>query len=332
MIIYKKKWIAAVVLTGFLFFCFAGTIYGISTSANITQRELESPNTKANRESIAQKILRDTGNTDRFEPADATNIIIAYGDVLGDETNEAVINLELGSKNSIVSVYERDGNEYKYAGNLGDFFYIRTIEFLPIENNKEIILLREYANQNIGAFERSSFIIGYLWDGNRFREVLNIPEGIEAVWNDLWDNSTQDGNSRWNKIEQRTDIEFSRNGNPILNLNHYQAHRVTDERISTDVPDNNDYDTVSNRVVSETYYWNPEWNLFILSEMQDNRTGERVAVIEDLASSPYALLSDYGDIANRVRIERKDGTIETVDKTSLSPIDGSPTANVFIAY
>lgn len=327
----NKKWIGAVVLTCLLFFGFAIQIYGTSNNPYITRQEIQSPNTRANRASITQKVLADTGNTGRFDPSEATNIFIFIGNVLGNGGgNEVVIVIEFGSKNSIAAVYEPNGDQYNYIGNLGDFFYIRNVDFLPLAEGKDVIILREYANQDIGAFERSSFLRGYYWDGNQFQEVLRVPEGIEATWNDLWDNNTQDGKTRWNRIEQQTDITYSNGQNPALSLTSYQAHRVTPETESKNRPRLEDFDTVANRVVSESYYWSDDWKRFIISEMTQNSTGETVAVIEDLGASPYALLSDYAPYINQVRILKRNGTSEIVEKDTLSPIEGEQTANVFI--
>lgn len=328
----KRKWLCFMMMAFLLLLGFTARIYGDSNT--ITRQELQSPNTQSNRRSIAQKVLNDTKRTEMFTPEEASNIILYYSDLTGDGENEVIIVVEFGPKNSIVAVYDPQGDQYQYLGDVGSFFYIRNIDFLPVASlGRNIMMIREYADQNIGAYERSSFIRGYLWEDNAFRQVLQIPEGIESYWNDLWDDTTQNGESRWNKIEQRTDIAYEDpDGNPILNLAHYQAYRVSDDLNSKELPPASNFITVNNRMVGETYRWNNEWNRFILSEKIDTDTGEKVAVIEDFAVSPYALLDDFGDNANKVRIERKDGTTAIVDKSILSDIDGSAATDAYIAF
>lgn len=326
-----RKWISVLLVIGVLFLGFTARIYGVSN--DITQREVQSPNTLTNRVSIAEKVLTATGLTERFNPEDARNILLNYGDLLGDNKNELVVTIEFGPKNSIVAVYEPNGNNYQYVGNVGEFFYIRNIDFMPLESlGKEALIIREYANQDIGAFEQSSFIRGYIWDNGVFHEILHVPEGIESDWNRLWDGTTKNGESEWNRIEQRSDITYTGNGNPVLDILHYQAHRISTDTASKDLPNPSTYNTIKNRVVAETYRWNKDWNHFILSEKIDNRTGETVAVIEDFATSPYALLEEYGALVNKVRIERKNGETEIVEKDTLSDIDGAPSTDAFIAY
>lgn len=330
----KRKWVSVILVMAVMFLGYTARIYGVSN--DITRSEAESPNTQANRKSITEKVLMSTGRSAMFKPEEARNVTIYPADLLGDEKNEIVVAVEFDKRNTIVAVYTPEGNNYKYVGDVGEFFYIENIQFLPITslNGKNIILIREYANQNIGAFERSSFIKGYAWDTEEgeFRQVLNTPEGIEAIWNELWDGATKDGQSRWNRIQQRSDITFSGDGTPILDSVHTQSHSISSDVTSKEPPNPATYDTINNRVVSESLRWNNEWQRFILSEKIDNNTSEKVAVIEDFGASPYALLAQYKDNANMVRIERKSGLTEIVNKNTLSDIDGSATTNAFIAF
>lgn len=328
----RKKWIRMFLLVGIVFLGFTATIYGTSTSPNLTRQEIESPNTTANRRSIAEKVLRDTGRTGQFTPEEATNVFVYYINLLGSDRAEVVIQIEFGPKNSIVAVYTPEGNGYDFVSDIGEFFYIRNITAIPLPDDNDILILREYANQDIGAFERSSFLRGYQWDGTDFQEVLKVPEGIESTWNELWDGETTNGESKWNRIEQRTDIAFEDGSIPTLSLTSYQAHRVSEPSASMDVPNETAFSTVNNRIVTETYTWSPQWHRFILSEMTDNQTGEPVAVIEDLGSSPYALLDDYGNNANKVRIVKQDGSTDIVDKSTLTPVNEEQATNVFLPY
>lgn len=94
------------------------------------------------RSSITQKVLADTGNTGRFEPSDATNIFISIGNVLGNGGgNEVVIVIEFDPKNSIAAVYEPNGDQYNYIGNLGDFFCTHKYSPQNLEADNDCLLL-----------------------------------------------------------------------------------------------------------------------------------------------------------------------------------------------
>lgn len=328
----KKKWLfpVGVVAAAFLVW-FGVTSYG--QNGVLTRQQIESPNTQANRQAIAQRVLEDTGRTG-FTPQQASLVTVDYGDLQGnDRPLDAVIAVEFGPQNTVVAAYEPEGDVYRYLGDVGEFAHIRTIEFLPIESvGKEALVVREYANQDIGAFERSSFIKAYLWNNGAFREILNVPEGIEATWNTLWDGNAAEGQSRWERVEQRTDITYRDGGSPVLDLEHYQAYRVAPETADKEVPPPQDFDTIRSRMVTETYRWSDPWIRFILSEAEVAQTGERVAVIEDFASSPYALLPEFGEYINQVRIEHADGSQEVVNRNTLTGLEGGPVESTFEAY
>lgn len=318
--------LASIVTASFL-------VIGYAKTENITQQEIESPNTEANRKSIAKKVLADTGNSQRFTPEEVKKITIYGRDVFGDEAQEAVIELSISPSTSILAVYtpQKDGS-YAFVANLGEFFDIQNVQFLPIKGlDDNILLVRENVNQNIGAFEKSSLIKGYLWNGKEFNQVLNLAENIDANWNDLWTGNTTDNQSRWRKIKERTDITYSDGATPKLQLIHNQQYAVSDDITNKNIPKEGTFTTQKDRIVTENLFWSPTWKTFILGEKMETRTKEPVAVLEDYGASPYALLEEYG-AANqeKVRILRKDGSEDIISKSLLSDVEPSqPAAPTF---
>ncbi len=313
-----KKYIPAMIaaVAGFVIFTF--NTYAVGD--DITTREIQSPNTAANRESIARKILDATGRQDQFDPSEAQLVTIYYGNVDGEGRPEAVIALQFSPKNTIVAVYSPTEDGYTYVGDLGEFYDVRTIEFMPIRSlGRSAVIIREDANQNIGAFEESSFVRGYLYDNGTFREVLSIPESIKASWNDLWTNDGQ-SNIRWQRITQNTDASWTDVNFPVLDMVYYQAHSISSNTEDKNIPEDSTFTPIKERVETEQFYWSDAWRRFILSEKIDNQSGQTVAVIEDFGVSPYALLEEYGDNSEKMRIERQDGSQEIVYKNTLSDL------------
>ncbi len=328
-----KKWIFIAIIAVAVIILFTIKIYGVSEV--LTKSEIQSPNTLENKRKIASAVLQDTGRNDMFEPQEALNVTVYAGNLMGGDQNQAILSVRFGPKNTIVAVYNlnEDGETYSYVGDLGEFFDVKNIQFMPLKDGRNIAIVREYADQNIGAFERSSFLKGYLWNSNTkdFDNVLSIPEGIETVWNGAWDDSSVE-ERRWQRIEQRTEIQYEDNPNPVINLTHYQAYKISDSKDTDNMPDLSTFDTYKSRVVNETYYWSDEWQRFILAEKMNNATGEKVAVIEDFGSSPYALLADYGDAVNNLMIKTEGGKYEIVKRDTLSNLDGTPATNLFNSY
>ena len=239
-------------------------------------------------------------------------------------------------KNTDLAVYTKDkeGDGYTYVSDVGEFFDVKDVFFLPLSSDgTNIMIVREYANQNIGAYERSSFLKGYIWDDKNetFQNVLNIPEGIEVTWNGSWDTS---GEERWQKIEERSEFVFNENyeNDPTLKFTQYQAYKISESTDKDNIPDESTFHTAKNRVINQTYYWSDDWSRFILSEKKDKATGEKVAVIEDFSASPYVLVEEYKNMANNVTIQRPNGTIEIVPSNTLWELDGTEAKSTFFLY
>lgn len=325
-----KKWGIVICIAFVLIVIFTIKTYGIPEK--ITEEMLQNPNSEKNQQTITRIMLEDTGRNTSFSPEEIQQITVYQGDLLGNGQQQAVIALSFGLKNTVLAAYTKpnDGEEYTYVHDIGDFFDVRDVFFLPLSSDgTNIMIVREYANQNIGAYERSSFLKGYIWDEKNqiFQNVLSIPEGIEVTWNGSWDDS---GEERWQKIEERS--EFVTEQSPSLKLVQYQAYKISESTDKDNIPDESTFHTARNRVVNQNYYWSDDWKRFILSEKIDKASGEKVAVIEDYSASPYVLVEEYSNMANNMAIERPNGTIEIVPKTSLQELDGTEVQSVFFAH
>ncbi len=331
---FLKKWGIIICIAFIALVIFTIKTYGVVEQ--ITSDMLENPNSEKNKQDIARIVLNDTGRNAVFSPDEVLEITVYQGDLLGNGQQQAIIALSFGLKNTILAAYTKDKQiqNYTYVDDVGEFFDVRDVFFLPLHSDgTNIIIVREYANQNIGAYERSSFLKGFIWDDKNqmFQNVLNIPEGIEVTWNGSWDTS---GEERWQKIEERSEFASGENNenNPTLKLVQYQAYKISESTDKDNIPDESTFHTAKNRVVNQTYYWSDTWKRFILSEKKDKATGERVAVIEDYSASPYVLVEEYNNMANNVAIQRQNGTIEIVPSNALWELDGTQAQSTFFCY
>lgn len=334
MVRLVKKWGIFICIAFAALVIFTIKTYGVVEQ--ITETMLQEPNNEQNQQDIARIVLNDTGRNAVFSPEETQQITVYQGDLLGNGQQQAVIALSFGLKNTVLAVYTKDkaGETYTYISDVGDFFDVRDVFFMPLSSDgTNIMIVREYANQNIGAYERSSFLKGYIWNDKNemFQNVLSIPEGIEVTWNGSWDTS---GEERWQKIEERSEFESGEDNknNPTLKLVQYQAYKISESTDKDNIPDESTFHTAKNRVVNQTYYWSDDWRRFILSEKKDKATGEKVAIIEDYSASPYVLVEEYSNMANNVAIQRPNGTIEIVPNNTLWELDGTEAKSTFFAY
>lgn len=311
------RWLTLAAVVCVVILGFASKSYGVQT---LNQAVLDHPETLENQTKIVETVLRDTNRRGQYDAADVGKVSVHYGDVTGDGRQDAVVQVQFGPKDTLVAVYQKEenGDGYSFLGEAGVFFDVQRLEFLPIPDmGKSAILLREYANQNIGAFEKNVFVRGYLWDGEAFELVISIPQNIVSTWNRLWNQNAQADPSDWERVVQEGELTLEEADAPSVNASYDQMYQTSTDTQTKNIPADETFSTNKARKIEETYYWDTGWGRFILGEARDPATGETVAILADLSNSPYVLSDDFVQDEGQVRIRRKDGAIEVVNRDSL---------------
>ncbi len=310
----RKKLVLAVSAAVFL----GGYTVGIfgQTEGDLTQKQIDNPNTLENKEEIARSVLESTGRSEQYDLRDLGDVTVYLGSDVTGNPQDAIVTVSFGPKNTVVAAYTADGNVYEYTGDLGDFYGVQNIRFVPVpELKKEIVIVREQVNQSLGSFEQSDILRGYVFDGKEYQDVLNTPQKIESSWNNLWNKGELQEPSLWRRVTEETESKWTGGEEPSLTITRYQSYLESDDKGEGEVPADDTFQEKDSRVVVERFFWSDEWNRFILDEAVEVATGQPVAIIENLASSPY-LLADLPDFKD-YRIVRKDGTTAYVDAEEL---------------
>ena len=315
----NKRLISAGLITLFLVLMVV-KIYGVTDILTLDLvRDRENPES---RKKIAEIVLNDAGVSDQYQPEEVMSIRTFYGDLTGDNNEDLVIVTEIGPTVSYISAYAQDGNNFTFLDSIGPMATIENLELTKAPSlDRDFIVVRENINQKIGAFENSTYYKFYIWDNENLREAGVLPERVRTDWNLAWDSQNQTSPSDWRRIGMDADIAIQDPVNSELLITLYQRYLKSSDTANKSVPADDTYSVIAERTIPATLKWSPEWLYFIVSEKIDNATGEKVAVIEDMAYSPYALVPEYSDTTkNKYRILRKDGTQEIVDKGSVRDI------------
>ena len=295
----KKKKLVLAVSAAVLLGGYTVGIFG-QTEGDLTQKQIDNPNTVENKEDIARSVLESTGRSGQYDLQDLGDVTVYLGSDVTGNPQDAIVTVSFGPKNTVVAAYTADGN----------------IRFVPVpELKKEIVIVREQVNQSLGSFEQSDILRGYVFDGKEYQDVLNTPQKIESSWNNLWNKGELQEPSLWRRVTEETESKWTGGEEPSLTITRYQSYLESDDKREGEVPADDTFQEKDSRVVVERFYWSDEWNRFILDEAVETATGQPVAIIENLASSPY-LLADLPDFKD-YRIVRKDGTTAYVDAEEL---------------
>lgn len=305
--------VSAIVLLG----GYSAGIYANMTQPQneLTQKQIDNPNTESNQTDIAKSVLNSTGRSEQYDLNDLEEVVVYVGSEATNREDNAVVTLNFGPKNTVVAAYRSDGSVYEFTGDLGDFYGVENITFVPVEGlGKEVIIIQERINQSLGSFEQTDVMRGYVYDGNKYQSVLNTPQKIQSSWNDIW-NKGLDNPSLWRRITEETENKWVGGKEPYFQVTRYQTYLESDNKDEMVEPEDDTFEQKKERVVVEQFYWSEEWQRFILKEAIEKETGQKVAIVENLQASAYQLAGfedaeDYG-------IMRKDGSFDYVHKDDL---------------
>ncbi len=313
----KRKKLVLLVSAIVLFGGYSAGIYANMTQPQeaLTQKQIDNPNTEKNQTEIAKSVLESTGRSQQYDLNDLENVTVYVGSEATNSEDNAVVTLNFGPKNTVVAVYRSDGSVYEFAGDLGDFYGVQNVTFVPVEGlGKDVVIVQERVNQSLGSFEETDVIKGYVYDGEAYQSVLNTPQKIQSSWNDIW-NKGLDNPSLWRRVTEETESKWVGGEDPYFQVTRYQTYLESDNKDEKIEPEDDTFQQKDERVVVEQFYWSQEWQRFILKEAIEKETGEKVAIVENLKASAYQL-AGFEDTED-YRIVRKDDSFDYVRKDEL---------------
>lgn len=269
-----------------------------------------------NQQALIADILEKSGMGLYFQPDAATGVQIYTANITAPDAQDKVVLLQLGPRNSIIAVYTPDGGEYSYVDDIDGLYGVDELTIIPVSGeNRDMILLEEGVNQEVGSFEKLQLLKAYMYhDDNEpgLEDVINLPIGIDAVWNSAWTPGVDlDGLNEWQRIVSRSEYAVKEGDPTALDLTTYQTFYLTEKTPMQQAPRDGAYTVQDERVVENQYFWSSDWFNFILDEGIIKSTGERVGIAEILAHSPYSLA---GFAEDDVGVLRSDGSYEFISE------------------
>jgi hypothetical protein len=247
---------------------------------------------------------------------DETKVDITLTRIKGRQ-KDAVVVLRQKLEKCIIALYEKRGDVYKFAALVDTFTDVREAQALPIrEQGGGAIIVRDRINNES---TQATYIKGYAWQDDHFTQVLNILEQYCWYHNELTDKNKPANKSNWLRLSQRADMVWQDEDSPVLHVLFHQTYGLSILAAQEKRPADNEFELVRNRDIMEQYVWSGKWMNFILFEATNLKNGEPCAVIEDLAGSPYGLLSGYNVETDKFKVKYLDGEIAIVDKADIKP-------------
>lgn len=313
----RKKFMTIAAVAAVMVIGLSMRIYALS---DFTESDFVNVNNPDNMKKIAEKVLKDIGRENYISAEDAQKITVDTDDIDGDGIDDKVILINFGPDLSVIAVYKGNGDTYTYLGEIGQLNNVTAFETRRLEaEGRDVISIKEESSQRLGAYELNTFVRAYLWDGEKFINIVNLPERIETDWNQQWDGDGT-GPSQWNRIRENSVITWEGIENPIIHTDQRQDYLVSSDTESKTVPADNTYTLLSSVQVKQDLKWSREFRAFILGVVQDKQTGERFGVLEDFNKSVYYPVPEYEPYLNKYRVIDSKGNVFVKETNTLTDI------------
>ncbi|MEA5082682.1 MAG: hypothetical protein VB018_00850 [Lachnospiraceae bacterium] len=314
----KKRWIIFAVFMVMLLGT-AARVY--ATAKQITAKDLKNLNDSSTMAKVSEILVKDMEKSKDVNAKEIRSITATYGEIDGKDNDNVVIVGNYGSNCALVGVYQKANGVYVFLDDIGVFFDVEGVNTVNLKNlGRDAVFIKEYAQQIGGAFERTTFLRGYLWAEDGFKLIYSMAEQVNADWNKYSDNGEDGVESQWNRVIQTSKTKLENGNYPAIKAQRNQFYLKSSDTEAKNIPADSTFHEVAKKEVSESYYWSDKWEKFIICEKVDKTTGEKVAVIEDWGNLPYSIVQDYEIYSSKVRIVRKDGTTDIVQGETLSEV------------
>lgn len=245
---------------------------------------LKSPKT-----SLAAQALEETARMliNYLEPELAREIWdcrFLFINLLGDKEEELIISLSLMPDRGVLALLQKQNNHYVLLYSLDNLLPITKMERILLPEGREILSTREEHQERIGSYSESKMVKLWAWKGNSLHMVWSDNAYWELNWLNTWQNP-QSEPLKWFKLIHEAGISFRAEPKPSIvtkaNQSYYECPAA--EKV---LPPQQQFKLISTRQVNEEYYWNEEWQRFIINTAtlsdQADSSNERVAILKDM--------------------------------------------------
>lgn len=292
-----------------------------ATSKQITAKDLKNLQDSATKTKVSEILIKDMGESKVIDANQIQSITTTFGKIKGDDNDDVVVVGNYDSNFALVGVYKKFNGAYTFLDDIGTFFYVEGANTVNLKNlGRDAVFIKEYVEQNEGAFERTTFLRGYLWEKDEFKLIYSMPEQVNIDWNKYCESGEKGSQSQWNRVIQTSKTKLENGNYPAIKSERKQSYLKSSDTNVKNVPMDSTFYEVVKRDNAECYYWSDLWGQFIICEKVDKATGEKVAVIEDWHNLPYSIVQGLEVYGNKVRIMRKNGTTDIVQRDTLGEV------------
>lgn len=240
---------------------------------------------------IKEIVLRDMELDKWLEYEEYIKVIVYPADIIDDTKKDLIIGLNLSKNLGTIGIYELKEKKYIFRDKIEN---LATIEKISVKKNsssdKKFLLVEEFLDERVGAYFIDKYIRMFSKEKDAFEEVFRQSIDYEAYYYEKWlDSETK--NPKWFKLKEENIIDYDSkiDKNPIFLISKDIRKFEGSNSLNSDMP--SEFTEILHENFELKYYFNEEYNRFILSKGEVIKTKEKVVILEDMSKSVDYLLN-----------------------------------------
>lgn len=245
--------------------------------------EVLNENNDANEENLEKEVIKTVLNIIGYEKwnefVDYVSMDIYYANLVPNFPDQLILSLNLSKDSGVVVIFDEVENNYIFNNKIENLSPIDNINVINHPTEDTVFLaIYQIIDESLGAFFRENFVQIYKYDKPDFNIVWEKTMFYEEILKENWiDIEAPDTN--WTMVIEQTEIDFnfteSIKINTITSLKKYEAK-------SKNTPEKDDFSLKEEKLYTRPYYWNDEYNTFVLGELTKDVFLSNVAILDDM--------------------------------------------------
>ena len=211
-------------------------------------------------------------------------------DLIPDNEPELALALSLPPDKGILILLQKKDNHYFIASFQDHFSPITKLEDLSLKNGQVFLVTKEEQQKQIGALNKASVVTLWKWQNNRLQETFTENSYWEINWQNNWEGSPSAETSKWYSLTQNLKLTYRWEKEKLYlrteGKQQFSSAPVNNTAFPAPYEFPSPFSTLKTRGVLQDYYWDDNWQKFILQTCHYLPSGkitpEEVAVLKDL--------------------------------------------------
>ena len=235
---------------------------------------------------ISQKILQDYYSSNPSVQKDAARFIIEctlenlnyhhwqeyieYIDlslyqahVLPNSGGELIAVLNLSKDLAAIGIYTLQNDTYIFSHKIEELLPVQNLEFISVPHQDyQFIISEQRLDERFGALFEERYLEIFVYQNDSFQSIWKKIKYLNEIYNAQWMDPSE-SSEKWFQTIEDNQIEFIKNETIKISVS---IHKQKREALKKSIPLPKDFKDVLDIRTEEIFYWNPDYQQFIIQK------------------------------------------------------------------